>query len=201
MNHYETLQVSETASEEVIKGAYRYLAQRWHPDKNPDSKEHAEAQTRKINIAYSILSDKHARAEYDNELQRTRMKKESHTNPNERSSQTQTENKSSLKKDGETLTQDTTYTATNSISDLAFGFLFVGFIFNFIAFIAANTLLNKGSVNTIYSTWWVTYSLFSIFGAFVWAKIRGKLESNAMSWILAIGLVGLIVRFANQLFQ
>ena len=40
--HYDNLQVKETASDEVIKGAYRYLSQKWHPDKNPHNRQEAE---------------------------------------------------------------------------------------------------------------------------------------------------------------
>jgi hypothetical protein len=40
-NYYEILEVRNFASTEVIKGAYKYLAQRWHPDKNPNDTENA----------------------------------------------------------------------------------------------------------------------------------------------------------------
>lgn len=63
--HYDNLQVSENASAEVIKGAYRYLAQKWHPDKNPDNRAEAERITKIINEAYEILSDPERRKEHD----------------------------------------------------------------------------------------------------------------------------------------
>ena len=63
--HYDNLQVAETASLEVIKGAYKYLSQRWHPDKNPDQREHAERITRIINEAYAVLSDPARRKAHD----------------------------------------------------------------------------------------------------------------------------------------
>lgn len=63
--HYDNLQISETASIEVIKGAFRYLAQKWHPDKNPSEKDEAERVMRLINEAYAILSDPVLRKEYD----------------------------------------------------------------------------------------------------------------------------------------
>jgi curved DNA-binding protein CbpA len=63
--HYEDLQISENASPEVIKGAYRYLSQRWHPDKNPDNKAEAERVSSILNVAYSVLSDPAKRKEYD----------------------------------------------------------------------------------------------------------------------------------------
>lgn len=63
--HYDNLQVAENASPEVIKGAYRYLSQRWHPDKNPADRERAERITRIINQAYEVLSDAEKRRQHD----------------------------------------------------------------------------------------------------------------------------------------
>jgi len=63
--HYANLQVAENASPEVIRGAYRYLSQKWHPDKNPDSKAKAERITQIINDAYAVLSDPQRKREYD----------------------------------------------------------------------------------------------------------------------------------------
>ena len=55
--HYENLQVVETATIEVIRGAYRHLAQKWHPDKNPGNQGLAERNTKIINEAFAVLSD------------------------------------------------------------------------------------------------------------------------------------------------
>jgi len=63
--HYDNLQVAETASPEVIRGAYRYLSQKWHPDKNPDRPEEAARICRLINVAYEVLSDPQRRKEHD----------------------------------------------------------------------------------------------------------------------------------------
>jgi len=63
--HYDTLQVSENASAEVIRGAYRYLSQKWHPDKNPDKAEEARRVMERLNEAYAVLSDPQRRQEHD----------------------------------------------------------------------------------------------------------------------------------------
>ena len=74
ITHYDNLQVKETASGEVIKGAYRYLSQKWHPDKNPDNRQEAENFIKIINEAYSVLSDPIRRKEYDLQINRERRK-------------------------------------------------------------------------------------------------------------------------------
>lgn len=63
--HYDNLQVKENASDEVIKGAYRYLSQKWHPDRNPETREEAERVLKIINQAYAVLSDPEKRKEHD----------------------------------------------------------------------------------------------------------------------------------------
>ncbi len=62
---YQTLEVGKTATDDEIKKAYRRLALRWHPDKNPDNREEAEKKFKDIAEAYSVLSDKKKREEYD----------------------------------------------------------------------------------------------------------------------------------------
>lgn len=69
-NHYETLQVTRTASDEAIRGAYRYLCQKWHPDKHPGNTRQAEQITQQLNEAYRVLSDPQLRAQHDVELGR-----------------------------------------------------------------------------------------------------------------------------------
>lgn len=61
---YEILGVGRTASLEEIKKAYRQLAMRYHPDKNPGNKE-AEEKFKEISNAYAILSDDDKRKKYD----------------------------------------------------------------------------------------------------------------------------------------
>ena len=66
--HYQNLQVTENASIEVIRGAYKYLAQKWHPDKNPSDRAKAEQVTKILNAAYEILSDPELRKNYDQKI-------------------------------------------------------------------------------------------------------------------------------------
>lgn len=63
-DYYEVLGVSKTASEEELKKAYRKLALKYHPDRNPGDKE-AEEKFKEAAEAYSVLSDKDKRARYD----------------------------------------------------------------------------------------------------------------------------------------
>eukprot|EP00064_Thunnus_orientalis_P001568 superscaffoldBa00000108_g1571 len=65
VDYYNILGVSKTASQDDIKKAYRKLALKWHPDKNPDNKEEAEKKFKELAEAYEVLSDKSKRDEYD----------------------------------------------------------------------------------------------------------------------------------------
>lgn len=60
---YETLEVSENASADEIKKAYRKLARKFHPDVNKDPK--AEEKFKEINAAYEVLSDPQKKQQYD----------------------------------------------------------------------------------------------------------------------------------------
>jgi molecular chaperone DnaJ len=63
-DYYEVLSVSRTATEEEVKRAYRKLAVKFHPDKNPDD-PHAEEQFKELGEAYDVLMDAEKRAAYD----------------------------------------------------------------------------------------------------------------------------------------
>ena len=63
-DYYEVLGVARDADENTIKRAYRKLAMKYHPDRNPDDKEAAE-RFREVTEAYEVLSDQEKRRRYD----------------------------------------------------------------------------------------------------------------------------------------
>src|SRR5262245_51646001 len=63
-DYYEVLGVNRDADTETIKKAYRKLAMKWHPDRNPDNPK-AEEQFKEAKEAYEMLSDAQKRAAYD----------------------------------------------------------------------------------------------------------------------------------------
>ncbi|XP_068664835.1 uncharacterized protein [Aristolochia californica] len=65
VDYYRILQVDKNSKDEDLKKAYRKLAMKWHPDKNPNNKKEAEAKFKQISEAYEVLSDPQKRAVYD----------------------------------------------------------------------------------------------------------------------------------------
>lgn len=63
-DYYEVLGVSNSASKDEIKKAYRKLALKYHPDRNPDNKE-AEDKFKEAAEAYDVLSNEQKKAQYD----------------------------------------------------------------------------------------------------------------------------------------
>ena len=63
--YYEVLGVAKPSSETEIRKAYKKLALKWHPDKNPDNIKEAEDRFKEIGEAYVCLSDKEKKSVYD----------------------------------------------------------------------------------------------------------------------------------------
>jgi len=62
--YYETLEVERNADDTRLKAAFRKLAMKWHPDKNPGDAQ-SEIRFKEINEAYEVLKDGDKRAAYD----------------------------------------------------------------------------------------------------------------------------------------
>src|SRR3954470_21880355 len=62
--YYETLEVDRTADDAGLKAAFRKLAMKWHPDRNPGDAQ-SEIRFKEINEAYEVLKDGDKRAAYD----------------------------------------------------------------------------------------------------------------------------------------
>src|SRR2546421_4359391 len=63
-DYYKTLGVDKKATADEIKKAYRKLARKYHPDRNPDDKQ-AESRFKEISQAYDVLGDPEKRKQYD----------------------------------------------------------------------------------------------------------------------------------------
>ncbi|KAI6681490.1 hypothetical protein NL676_035371 [Syzygium grande] len=65
VDYYGILKVDKNATDDDLKKAYRKLAMKWHPDKNPNNKKEAEAKFKQISEAYEVLNDPQKRVIYD----------------------------------------------------------------------------------------------------------------------------------------
>ena len=65
VDYYTTLEVPKNASASDIKKAYRKLALKWHPDKNPNCQDEATKRFKELSEAYEVLSDEKKRSIYD----------------------------------------------------------------------------------------------------------------------------------------
>src|ERR1700741_4730854 len=63
-DYYETLGIARTASDAEVKAAFRKLAMKHHPDRNPGDKD-CEHKFKEVNEAYEVLKDGDKRAAYD----------------------------------------------------------------------------------------------------------------------------------------
>jgi molecular chaperone DnaJ len=64
-DYYKVLELEKTATADQIKKSYKKLAMKYHPDRNQDNKEEAEAQFKLVKEAYEVLSDPNKRSRYD----------------------------------------------------------------------------------------------------------------------------------------
>ncbi|DBA05258.1 TPA: hypothetical protein N0F65_007420 [Lagenidium giganteum] len=64
-DYYAILDVKRNATDDELKKAYRKLALKWHPDKNPNDKDAAQKKFQEVSEAYEVLSDKQKREVYD----------------------------------------------------------------------------------------------------------------------------------------
>ena len=74
-NYYDELEISNTASQEVIEKVYKVLAKKYHPDMHQgDDKLAAEEKFKKVSEAYEVLSNPEKRKKYDLELEQSNPK-------------------------------------------------------------------------------------------------------------------------------
>ncbi|KAJ8910475.1 hypothetical protein NQ315_002728 [Exocentrus adspersus] len=65
VDYYKVLRIPKSATKEDIRKAYRKLALKWHPDKNPNNTEESNRKFREISEAYEVLSDNKKKKMYD----------------------------------------------------------------------------------------------------------------------------------------
>ena len=77
-DYYQILEVGRDATAQEIKRAYRNLAKRYHPDKNPERTAFAEKMFREVCSAYNTLQDKKRKSDYDRTLWTIERQQRSH---------------------------------------------------------------------------------------------------------------------------
>lgn len=76
-NYYEWLEINQNASAEIIEKAYKTLVKKYHPDlQEGENKQQAEEMIKKINEAYSVLSDETKRKQYDETIKESTISRE-----------------------------------------------------------------------------------------------------------------------------
>ena len=65
VDYYKVLGVNKNASTDDIKKAYKKLARKWHPDKNPNNSDEATKRFKEVSEAYQVLVDDNKRRVYD----------------------------------------------------------------------------------------------------------------------------------------
>ncbi len=111
-SHYDNLQVQETASLDVIKGAYKHLIQKWHPDKHPNERATAERITKMLNDAFTVLSDPVTRKKHDEWIAEQRNKEQKHDeqkNTYDNSGNSKNEQQSERQNNGENVSKNKEY--------------------------------------------------------------------------------------------
>lgn len=92
-DYYKILNVSINATNDELKKAFRSLAKKYHPDRNPDDKD-ALRKFQEVNEAYEVLSKEDTRKKYDNERANFKDKRSKETeDKNNRNSRSNSENK------------------------------------------------------------------------------------------------------------
>lgn len=104
--HYDNLGVVRNADIAVIKAAYKALAQKYHPDRNPDNPD-AQRIMQIINKAYEVLSDPIKRAEHDRWIDEQEKNAETNTNQSSNAYQNAANSSSSTNQSNEHASQNT----------------------------------------------------------------------------------------------
>ncbi|XP_008480262.1 dnaJ homolog subfamily B member 6 isoform X1 [Diaphorina citri] len=82
LDYYKVLGVDKQSSTGDIKKAYRKLALKWHPDKNPDNQSEANKKFKEISEAYEVLSDESKRKIFDNQKEKHHFASHNHNYSN-----------------------------------------------------------------------------------------------------------------------